>query len=136
MAQLSLKVVTPDKLIFEGKADRLLAKGLEGQFMVLPRHLPMVTLLGIGELRIDSGDESFYIAIEEGVLEVAAGDIVTILANDAVAAEDIDMARIKMDLDRQERNKQNIKSREEMIRQEVEISKLMNQLRVGQRIVR
>lgn len=134
MGALKVRVVTPDRLIFDGVATGVLAKGVLGQFKILPRHLPMVSLLGVGELRIDvdMADGARYIAIDEGVLEVS-NDVVTILANDALAAEDIDIARLQMELERQERKKQNIKSREEQVRQEVEINKLMNQIRVGQR---
>jgi len=135
MSEMNVRVVTPDKLIFDGAATRLQAKGTEGQFMILPRHLPMVSLLGLGELRIDSvkDNASRYIAIDEGVLEVSNNQI-TILATDAMAAEDVDVARIRMELDRQERHKQNIKNRDEMLRQELEITKLMNKLRVGERV--
>jgi len=135
MGDMTVRVVTPDKLIFEGTASRIHVKGVEGQFIIMPRHLPMVSLLGLGELRIDApkGSGSRYIAIDEGVLEVS-NNTITILANDAMAAEDVDVARIKMDLERQERQKENIKNRDEMIRQELEITKLMNKLRVGQRI--
>ncbi|MCL1950893.1 MAG: ATP synthase F1 subunit epsilon [Turicibacter sp.] len=134
MKEMHVRVVTPDKLIFDGQATRIQVKGTEGQFMVLPRHLPMVSLLGLGELRIDSPHdaESHYIAIDEGVLEVSNNKI-TILATDALAAEDIDVARLRMDLEREERHKQNLKSRDEMLRQELEINKLLNKLRVGER---
>lgn len=137
MNEMHVRVVTPDKLIFDGAASRIQAKGTEGQFMILPRHLPMVSLLGIGELRIDAVQEaeSHYIAIDEGILEVSNNSI-TILATDALAAEDIDIARLQMELEQKERQKQNIKSRDEMLRQELEINKLLNQLRVGERASR
>jgi len=133
MSLLNVRVVTPDKLIYEGTASAIQAVGADGQFMVLPRHLPMVSFLGIGELRIDTVAGNRYIAIDEGMLEVSNNQV-TILANDAMAAEDIDVARLKMDLEREERKKQNIKNRKEMIRQELEIKKLMNKLHVGQHL--
>ena len=48
-------------------------------------------------------------------------------------AEDIDVARAKMELERKERQKQNAKSREDLIKSEMEIVKLLNQIRVGEK---
>ena len=55
------------------------------------------------------------------------------LSNDAMMAEDIDVARAKMELERSERQKQNAKTREDLIRSEMEITRLLNQIRVGEK---
>ncbi|MFR3815675.1 MAG: F0F1 ATP synthase subunit epsilon, partial [Turicibacter sp.] len=58
---------------------------------------------------------------------------INVLSNDAMMAEDIDVARAKMELERSERQKQNAKTREDLIKSEMEIAKLLNQIRVGEK---
>ena len=91
-----------------------------------------MTPLGVGELRIEMQGESSYVAIESGILEISNNHI-NVLSNDAMMAEDIDVARAKMELERTERQKQNAKSREDLIKSEMEIVKLLNQIRVGEK---
>lgn len=133
MAEMTVRVVTPDKLIFDGTAQKVLARGVDGDFAILSRHAPMMTPLGIGELKIvDSTGKDLYLAIDSGILEVSQNHV-NILSSDAVLAEEIDVASINMELERQNRAKQNAKTREEQIRQDLEIHKLLNQLKVGSR---
>lgn len=132
MSVMTIRVVTPDKLVFDGEAERVFARGIDGDFAVLYNHIPMMTPLGIGELRIEMQGESSYVAIESGILEISNNHI-NVLSNDAMMAEDIDVARAKMELERTERQKQNAKSREDLIKSEMEIVKLLNQIRVGEK---
>lgn len=53
MSVMTVRVVTPDKLVFDGEAERIFARGIDGDFAVLYNHIPMMTPLGVGELRID-----------------------------------------------------------------------------------
>ena len=92
----------------------------------------MMTPLGVGELRIEMNGESSYVAIDSGIFEISNNHI-NVLSNDAMMAEDIDVARAKMELERKERQKQNAKSREDLIKSEMEIVKLLNQIRVGEK---
>ena len=55
---MTIRVVTPDKLVFDGEAERVFARGIDGDFAVLHNHIPMMTPLGVGELRIDMNGES------------------------------------------------------------------------------
>lgn len=132
MSVMTIRVVTPDKLVFDGEAERVFARGIDGDFAVLYNHIPMMTPLGVGELRIEMQGESSYVAIESGILEISNNHI-NVLSNDAMMAGDIDVARAKMELERTERQKQNAKSREDLIKSEMEIVKLLNQIRVGEK---
>lgn len=79
MAFLNVRVVSPDKIVFEGEASALVAPAWDGQVGVLPGHAPMLALLGVGELavgRVGGGSETFQVA--GGVLKVER-DTVTLL---------------------------------------------------------
>ncbi len=132
VSAMTIRVVTPDKLVFEGEATRVFARGIDGDFAILKNHIPMMTPLGVGELRIETGSETHFVAIDNGILEVNHNHI-NILSNDALLAEDIDVARAKMELEHTERKKQNAKTREELVKSEMDIIKLLNQIRVGER---
>lgn len=95
------EVVTQDKTLFEGEADMILAPGAEGELGILPHHAPLLTTLGIGFLRVRSGDDEQVFTIAGGILEVRP-DVVTILANVGENIEDIDIARAEAAKERAE----------------------------------
>lgn len=94
----SLNVVAPEKTIYSGKARSVIAPGVDGYFGVLAHHAPMVAQLAAGALKItdDAGADNLY-ALSGGFLEVVldGGSQVTILADAAEPAENIDVARAK-----------------------------------------
>jgi F-type H+-transporting ATPase subunit epsilon len=79
MATLQVRVVSPAKVFFEGEASSLVAPAWDGQVGILPRHAPMIALLGAGPLSIDQpGGGSLEIQVAGGVLQVE-DDRVTVL---------------------------------------------------------
>ncbi len=79
VATLNVRVVSPQRIVFEGEASALVAPAWDGQVGVLPGHAPMLALLGAGELAVDrpgGGSVAFHVA--GGVLKVER-DNVTLL---------------------------------------------------------
>lgn len=79
MPVLDVRVVSPDRTVFEGEAASLVAPAWDGQVGILPGHAPMIALLGQGELTVDrpgGGSTAFHVA--GGVLKVE-DDRVTVL---------------------------------------------------------
>lgn len=79
MATLHVRVVSPEKVVYEGEAASVVAPAWDGQVGILPRHAPMIALLGAGELSIDlpgGGAEEWFVA--GGALKVE-NDQVTVL---------------------------------------------------------
>lgn len=79
MADLDVRVVSPDRTVFQGGAASVVAPVWDGQVGVLPGHAPMIALLGQGELAVDrigGGSTTFYVA--GGVMKVE-DDRVTVL---------------------------------------------------------
>lgn len=73
---LHVRVVSPDRTVFEGDASALVAPVWDGQVGVLPGHAPMLALVGSGEFHVDSvggGSESFHVA--GGVLKVERNQV-------------------------------------------------------------
>jgi F-type H+-transporting ATPase subunit epsilon len=93
MAQIRCEIVTAERMVFEGNVDVVVAPGIEGQLGILPHHAPLMTALTCGELIIRrEGQEDEFVAIGGGFMEVGP-DHVTILADSAERAEEIDVAR-------------------------------------------
>ena len=91
-ASIELQIVTPDKMLVREQVDEVEIPGTEGYFGVLPGHTPMLASLAVGEMWYRKGQEKTYLSLANGFCEVLP-DRVTILAQLAERAEDIDIAR-------------------------------------------
>jgi len=98
---LKLDVVTIERVVFSGDADMVIAPGVEGELGILPQHAPLITALQPGELRLKRGGDEQHLAIGGGYLEVL-GDRVTVLADSAEHAHEIDAARAEAARERAE----------------------------------
>ena len=92
MSSIKLDIVTAERMVFSDDVDVVVAPGVEGQLGILPHHIPLMTMLRPGELRVRKGREEFSLAISGGFLEVRP-DRVIVLADAAERAEEINVAR-------------------------------------------
>ncbi len=89
---LHIEVVTAERELYSGEADAINAPGSEGRLGILPRHAPLLAILKAGELRIDLQGAEDSLFVSGGFLEVYE-NTVTVLADTAEYAEEIDQAR-------------------------------------------
>ncbi|MEI7473768.1 MAG: F0F1 ATP synthase subunit epsilon [bacterium] len=101
MAELTVKIITPEKVIYEDTASAVYAKSAEGEFGVLKGHISYMTALDVGVAKIEKGKEVEYVAVMGGVFQVA-DDHITILSDKAELGEDIDVTRAKSAKERAE----------------------------------
>ena len=90
--EITLEVVTPEKMVFSGKVDEVTLPGTEGEFGVLRGHEPFLTSVDIGELYFLAGGKKIYYAVNTGYAEVT-GSKVTVLIETAERADAIDKDR-------------------------------------------
>ena len=90
--KIQLQIVSADRMLVNETVDEVEIPGADGYFGVLPGHTPLLALLGAGELWYRQGDQKQYFAILFGFAEVQP-DRVTILAQVAERADEIDLAR-------------------------------------------
>jgi F-type H+-transporting ATPase subunit epsilon len=105
---IELQIVTPDRMLVKEQVDEVEIPGSEGYFGVLPGHTPMLASLAVGEMWYRKGQEKTYLSLANGFCEVLP-DRVTILAQIAERAEDIDPARAEEAKRRAEQRLQNAK---------------------------
>ncbi|MEE2638475.1 MAG: F0F1 ATP synthase subunit epsilon [Acidobacteriota bacterium] len=91
---LTLEIVTPERAVVSEAVDEVQVPGSEGSFGVLPGHTPLLAALQVGELWYRRGQETSFVAVSFGFAEVLP-DRVTILAQIAESAEEIDVTRAK-----------------------------------------
>lgn len=99
--KLTLDIVTPYGHVFTDQVDEIIASGSEGEFGVLPDHVPFLTTLKIGILTYKKGSETGHFFVNWGYAEVGP-DKVTILADSAEKSEKIDIERARAHLQRSE----------------------------------
>jgi len=89
---IQLEIVTPERLAYSDLVDAVVLPGIEGELGVLPHHAPLVTMLGVGELRIRKAGAEESFAIVGGFLQVRP-DKVVVMAETADMASEIDLEK-------------------------------------------
>ncbi len=130
--KIFLEVVTPEKTVLSEMVDIVVAPGEEGEFGVLPNHIPFLTKLKVGELRFRVGNNTRFVAIMGGFAEVLP-DHVTVLATAAEEATQIDVIRAKAARERAERRLKEAKDRFEFARAQAALQRAMARLRIAER---
>ena len=134
MARIRCEVVTAERTVLQDDVDMVVAPGIEGQIGILPHHAPLMTSLTYGELIIHrEGQEDEFIAIGGGFMEVGPKHV-TILADSAERAGEIDEARAEEARQRaQELMTQKQREDADFVRAEAALRRSMLRLKVAKR---
>ena len=127
---LHLEIVTAERTVLSDDVDQINAPGAAGRMGVLPRHEPLMTMLVPGELTIIKQGQRTPFAISGGFMEVLP-DRVTILADTAERADEIDEARADAARKRAEELLQNRRSEQESVLAEAQLRRALVRLRVA-----
>lgn len=90
--KIKFKIVTPERTVFEDEVDQITLPTADGEITVLPNHIPLISILVPGELDLKKDGEEIAVAVSGGMIEVRKNEM-TILADTAERAEEIDLAR-------------------------------------------
>lgn len=94
MTSFPLKIVTPDGLIFDGKAEKLIVRTTSGDIAILAKHTNYVAPLGMGRAIVQYGDVRRSAACIGGMLSVVDGNV-TLVPTTFEWADDIDISRVE-----------------------------------------
>ncbi|MGG6440391.1 F0F1 ATP synthase subunit epsilon [Saccharococcus caldoxylosilyticus] len=131
MKTIKVSVVTPDGPVYEADVEMVSTKAKSGELGILPGHIPLVAPLEISAVRLKREGKTQYIAVSGGFLEVRP-DKVTILAQAAERAEDIDVVRAKAAKERAERRLQSKQDDIDFKRAELALKRALNRLNVAE----
>jgi F-type H+-transporting ATPase subunit epsilon len=126
-----LEIVTAERVVLSDEVDQVNAPTKDGRVGILPRHAPLLTILDIGELDIIKGDTRIPFAVSGGFMEVLPNRV-TILADTAERADEIDEARAEEARRRAEERLAQRKSDQEMALAEAELRRALIRLKVAQ----
>jgi F-type H+-transporting ATPase subunit epsilon len=129
MTTIRVDVVSAEESIFSGEAEFVVLPGEAGELGICPRHTPLITRIRPGVVRIrQAGNaEEDQVFVAGGILEVQP-DLVTVLADTAIRAKDLDEAKANESLRAAEDARKNATSDLEIAKVEAEISALAAQL--------
>ena len=129
---IQFDLVTPERLIVSEAVDEVMAPGSEGEFGVLPGHCPFLSTLRSGELKYRMGDQWRHVSVSWGYAEVGPGRI-TVLAELAERAEEIDLARAEAAAKAAEQELAGTARQEEMAAARRSLEKALTRLKVGRK---
>ena len=92
MPKISVKIVTPERVVYEDVVDQATLPVADGEVTILPKHRSYIASLKAGDVMVRKGTEEFDIAIAGGFLEFAENELV-VLADEAERAEEIDLQK-------------------------------------------
>ena len=98
---LTLEIVTPEALVYSDTIDTVVIPTTSGEVGILPGHIPLLTQVEHGELRVTKNGQTSFLAISGGFAEVE-GDHVHVLAEHAITEEKIDENAVEAALKRAE----------------------------------
>ena len=97
-----LEIVTPEKLVVKDSAEEMQIPGKNGYLGILPGHAPLITELAVGQISYRNGSEAHYLCVAWGFAEVLPNKV-TVLAETAERAEDVDCDRARKAKERAEK---------------------------------
>jgi F-type H+-transporting ATPase subunit epsilon len=92
MQKINFKIATPERVVFKNDVDSITLPTMEGEITILPNHIPLISVLKAGEIRVVNGKDIQSIAVSGGFIEVLSTKVV-VLADTAERSEEIDIKR-------------------------------------------
>jgi F-type H+-transporting ATPase subunit epsilon len=134
MTTIHCDIVSAEEEIFHGDATMVIATGELGELGIAPRHAPLITRLKPGQVRVqlENGDEQFFY-VSGGILEVQP-TVVTVLADTAIRAKDLDEAAARAAKDEAERMLANRTDALEVAQAQAQLAQALAQLQALERL--
>jgi F-type H+-transporting ATPase subunit epsilon len=132
MATLRLEIVTPEKTAYSEDVEMVTLPGSEGELGVYPNHVPLLTTLNPGELRVLKGGKETFLAIGEGFVEIT-GSTVSVLTDMALEPAVIDESAAEAAVARAQKAMKEDLGKEEVAAVQASLQKALAQLHVKRR---
>ncbi|MBT7228737.1 ATP synthase F1 subunit epsilon [Candidatus Parcubacteria bacterium] len=132
---LKFKIATPESVVYEDEIFQVSIPTAAGEITVLPNHIPLVSILQAGELKITDKDGEHPFAISSGFLEIKSDNEIVILADSAERATEIDLDAAEEARKRAEDEMERAKSEEnvDFAKLQAVIDREMNKVRVAKK---
>lgn len=128
---LNLKIITPERIVYESPVDQITAVAKDGELTILPGHEPLVTTLAIDIMRFKTKGEEEAAVVMGGILEVGLSEV-TVMSDVAELDVEVDEVRAKQAKERAEAEKTQKTDKLEVYYTEMALSKAMARLRAAE----
>ena len=136
MSTIRCDIVSAEEEIFHGNAQMIIATGEAGELGIAPRHAPLITRLKPGQVRVQlEGGEAQFFYVSGGILEVQPS-VVTVLADTAIRAKDLDESAARRAKDEAERALANRTDAMEVAQAQAQLAQAVAQLQALERLRR
>jgi F-type H+-transporting ATPase subunit epsilon len=132
LAKLKFEIVTAERVVYSDDVDIVVAPGIEGQLGILPGHAPLMTILQPGELLVRKEGVETAMFVSGGFLEVMANRV-TVLADVAERADEIDVGRAEAARCRAEDKLKECSTEVDLMRAEAALRRSLVRLRIAER---
>ncbi len=131
--KLILDIVTPTKPLIQGEEiDEITLPTINGEITILPNHIDLLTKLSPGEATVYRGKAIESFAITGGFLEVSANKV-TLLADYAIRAQDIELAKAEEAKGRAQKKMNEKESQKDFVQAESDLRRALIELKIGQK---
>ena len=132
MTKLKFEIVTAERVVYTDEVNVVIVPGIDGQLTILPNHAPLLTMLQPGDITVRKEGEEESIFASGGFLEVMQNRV-TVLADTAERADEIDMSRAEEAKRRAEERLRNRPEDVDLARAEVALKRAMVRIKVAER---
>lgn len=134
--QLFCRVITPQRTVFDGEANMVVTRIADGEIGILVDHVPTISTVEIGDVRIRQGDEMTVFAVSDGFFKVSE-NLVQILVEEAVPLAEIDVGEAENRVEETEKERSELEGSAE---DEEDLKRLREDIerrqRMGENLVR
>jgi F-type H+-transporting ATPase subunit epsilon len=129
--QLSLEIVSPERPVAEQEVDFVVLPAVDGEIGILPGHAPLLTVLGLGELRISVGNEVTTFAVSGGFAEVRPNRV-SVFAEAAELSKEIDVERARLAAERAKQEISKAANPEDLSRAQASLRRALLRLHISE----
>jgi len=132
---LKIKIVTPEKIVYENEVYQVSIPTMSGEITVLPNHIPLVSVMKSGELRIKDKSGEVHLAVSGGFVEVRGNNEIVLLSDYAERVEEIDVQRAEEARNRAEEQMKQAKNVEDVdfAKLQALMDRNMNRIRIARK---
>ena len=135
MSNFHLKIVTSKQTLLDEEAEFVMLRTIMGDMGILANHSPFVSELAIGEMKVRANGQDEFYYVSGGFLEISKDNVVTVLADEAMLAKDIDIEHARRDLAIAEEKTKKVQEDREVLMTQRALQEALTKVKVAERFL-
>lgn len=135
MSTFHLKIVTSKQALLDQEAEFVMVRTIVGDMGILPNHSPFVSELAIGEMKVRANGQDEFYYVSGGFLEISTQNVVTILADEAMLAKDIDVEHARRELQIAEERMKKVQEDREVLLTQRALQEALTKVKIAERFM-